>query len=79
MSAVIDIHARRAAMPRDSGTVIQNLSEGADVLSTMFAGWPHRFLRESHIIGAERNLVELQRLLIELRQFVPAVEPRVTQ
>jgi hypothetical protein len=71
-SPVYDLQARRAAKPRDAGSVIDNLSDGAKVLLAAFESFPGVFLRESHIVGVERNLVELQRLLIELRQFVPA-------
>ena len=72
MSAeLIDIRTRTAAPPPDASSIIQNLSEGADVLCAAFASWPHRFLREDMIVGAERNLVEIQRLLVELRTFIP--------
>jgi hypothetical protein len=69
---VYDLRIRRGARPVDARQIIDNLIEGADALRADVSSWPGRFLRESNIIGAERSLVALQNLLIDLRAFVPA-------
>jgi hypothetical protein len=74
-SPVFDLPARRASRPVDAGTIIRNIDEGVAALYTDVASWPYIHMRESHIIGAERSLVALQGLLIDLRAFVPATEP----
>jgi hypothetical protein len=73
-SPVFDLAARRAARPIDAGTIIRNIDEGVAALYTAVAGWPYVHMRESHIVGAERSLVALQGLLIDLRAFVPVKE-----
>jgi len=71
---VFDLAARRAQRPIDRDAIIANLADGAGSLLASFSGWPVTFLRESHIVGAERTLVALQGLLIELRAFVSMTE-----
>jgi len=68
---IFDLRARRAAQPRDSRTIIDEIDAGVASLHAHVAGWPVMYLREGHIIGAERSMVALQGLLIELREFVP--------
>lgn len=68
---IYDLAARRAAQPRDRRAIIDNIDAGVTALLAQVSGWPVTFLRESHLIGAERSLVALQGLLIELREFVP--------
>ncbi len=72
---VFDLEARRAARPVDKGQVIANIEAGVNSLHETVARWPYTMnLRESHLIGAERSLVALQILLIDLRAFVPATD-----
>ena len=73
---VFDLSARRAARPTDSRVVIDNLADGAESLLTQFRSWPFVYLREAHIIGAERSLVALQGLLIDMRAFVPSTDEK---
>ncbi len=68
---IYDLAARRAAQPRDRRAIIDNIDAGVTALLAQVSGWPVTHLREAHIIGAERSLVALQGLLIELREFVP--------
>jgi len=74
-SPVFDLTARRAARPVDAGSIIRNIDEGIAALHTEVSSWPHVHMRESRIVGAERSLVALQGLLIDLRAFVPVIEP----
>lgn len=71
---IFDLAARRAALPRDSRSIIDNLNDGVASLYGQVSGWPVTFLRESHIVGAERSLVALRGLLIELRGHLPRGE-----
>ena len=68
---VYDLLARRAARMRDARTIIDNLNDGAATLHSEVAGWPFRIVRESTIVGVERQLEAMQALLIELRGFIP--------
>ena len=76
MAEVFDLAARRLTNPADAVSITRALAENASGLHNEFTRWPVTFVRESHVIGAERQLVEMQRLLIELRAFVPATEYR---
>jgi hypothetical protein len=72
---VFDIPARRLARPVDAQSIIRNIDEGVAALYTEVASWPYYVhMRESRILGAERSLVALQGLLIDLRAYVPATE-----
>jgi hypothetical protein len=68
---LIDLAARRAAQPADRGSIVQAINEGAEALLAQVSGWQCTYLRESHIVGAERALSALQGLLTALRAFVP--------
>jgi len=71
MSAVYDLKARRAARTRDAHTIIDNLNDGAATLHAEVCGWPFRVIRESTVVGVERQLEAMQALLIEMREFIP--------
>lgn len=62
----------RHAYTPDKGDVVENIIRGCESLHAQVSGWHLTVLRESHIIGAERSLVALQALLIQLRGHVPA-------
>jgi hypothetical protein len=72
MSTVIDLSVRRAHLPADRGSVVDAIVEGAESFHALTSAWPLTPLREAHIIGAERSLVALQTLLVQLRRHVPA-------
>jgi len=69
-STVYDIQARRAPRTRDARSVIDNITAGADMLAAEVHGWPFRIVREGTIQGAERQLIAMLELLVELRGHV---------
>lgn len=75
-ATIFNISANRGAQPRDRRAILDNIDAGVTALLAQVAGWPFVVLRESHLVGAERSLVALQGLLIELREFVPAESER---
>lgn len=73
---VIDIQARRKARPASAFTLVQDIDAAITTLHQDVASWPYVHLREGHLVGAERSLVEIQNLLVRLRQYVPATDPQ---
>ena len=73
MSTVVDLSVRRIHLPIDRGSVVDAIVEGAESFHALTSAWPLTPLREAHIIGAERSLVALQTLLVQLRRHVPAL------
>lgn len=71
MSGPIDLAARRAARTLDAGAIKEHIAEGAETLYALVSGWNLTHVREAHIVGAERSLVALQGLLIQLRARLP--------
>jgi hypothetical protein len=72
MSAPLyDLQGRRAARPVSAYTLTQDIDAAIVKLHEGVASWPFVHLRESHLITAERGLVEIQRLLILMRQYAP--------
>ena len=74
-ATVFDLVARRAARPMDAVTIIQGIDAAIADLHSGVASWPLVHLKESHLVSAERSLVEIQRQLIFLRQFVSVDKP----
>lgn len=71
MTAPIDLGARRAARTLDAAAIKQQIAEGAESLFALVSGWHLTHVREAHVVGAERSLIALQGLLIQLRAKLP--------